>query len=121
VCEKAIKIALILGIPDGLITVEHVKWAMAASMRDAEEKVSAITIEDKSFSKADKLLASIMKAVKNNPGQTMAWISTRSAIIKYGKEEAEKAVNHLVARGDILVEDSSHKKTGEIIKRYRVK
>lgn len=121
VCEKAIKIALILGIPDGLITVEHVKWAMAASMRDAEEKVSAITIEDKSFSKADKLLASIYKAVKNKPGQTFAWIAARSNISKYGKEEVEKALAHMVARGDIRVEEDTNKKNLEILKRYYVR
>lgn len=119
VCEKAIKMALILGIGDGRITVEHVEWAMAASMRDAEEKVSAITIEDKSFSKLDKLVASISKAVKNKPGQTLAYIYSRSHIRNnYAKEDVIKAIDLMSSRGEIRVEDDVDKRNNEPLKRY---
>src|SRR5690606_10174236 len=98
---------------------EHVEWAMAASMRDAEEKVSAITIEDKSFSKLDKLIASIAKTIKNKPGQTLAYIYSRSHIRNnYAKEDVEKALGLMASRGEIKIEDDIDKRNGDPLKRY---
>jgi len=122
VCEKAIKMSLILGIADGEIDVEHVKWAMAASMRDVEEKVSAITIEDKSFSKSDKLVASILKCVKNKPGQTFSYIFGRSNIRgKYQREDVQKVITAMVQKNELRVQVDTDKRNGEKLERYFIR
>jgi hypothetical protein len=117
--EKVVKIALILGLADGEIDVEHVEWAMAASLRDIHEKVSSVTTNDESFSKGDRLASAIVAAVKSKPGASMAVILNRSTIRgKFNKEDVEKLVEKLASVGQIRKEDATHKQSGQPLPKF---
>lgn len=117
--EKVVKIALVLGVADGEIDVEHVQWAMAASLRDVEEKISAVTIEDQSFTKAERLAAAIQGALKSKPGATLAQVHNRSNIrSKYNKDDVETMLKKMAEGGIIRVEDGTDGRSGLPLKRY---
>lgn len=117
--EKVVKIALILGLADGEIDVEHVEWAMAASLRDIHEKVSSVTTNDESFSKGDRLASAIVAAVRSKPGASMAIILNRSTIRgKFNKEDVEKQVENLAKVGMIRKQDDIHKQSGQPLPKF---
>jgi hypothetical protein len=122
VYEKIVKIALVLGVADGKIDVEHVEWAVAASLKDVEEIVSAVRIDDQTFSKGDRLAAAIIGALKSKPGQTLAYISSRSNIsLKYQKEDVGKMLERLEKTGQIKIEESVDKRSGSPLLKYYLK
>lgn len=118
--EKIIKISTTLGVADGAIDVEHVSWATAMALRDIEEKIAAVTIQDDSFSKGDKLNMSIIKAVQSQDRMSLSQISNRSAMRKYRKEDVETAVNHLVGLKLLIEKVDTDKRNGKIINRYSI-
>lgn len=116
--EKVVKIALVLGVADGEIDVEHVQWAVAASLRDIEEKVSAVTIEDQSFSPQARLMETVSRAVKSKEGQTLNYLHGRSNLRKYRKEDVESALKSMIERGSIRQEEGADGRSGEPLMRY---
>lgn len=122
VFEKVVKVALVLGVADGEIDVEHVEWAFAAAIRDLHEKISAIKLNDEGFSKSDKLVEAIMAGLRAKPGSTSGVLFARSAIrLKFQREDLEKALKHLVVSKAITAKEETHARNGTKVVRYYVK
>lgn len=118
--EKVIKVALILGIPGGIIEREHVAWAMALAIRDMDEKTTAVTIEDKSFKASERLHAAILKAIKSKPGITMRVLHGWSNLRKYQKEDVEKATQTLKENGLLTIKDDIDRRNNSPLIRFYV-
>lgn len=117
--EKIIKLAVVMGAADGIIDVDHIAYATAMSLRDIHEKVQAVTIEDASFDRADKMMMTILRIVESNKqGMTMAQILNRSSFRKFRKEDVENGIRTLAENGKIRAQDDVDKRSGKPLVRY---
>lgn len=117
--EKIIKLATVMGAADGVIDVDHIAYATAMSLRDIHEKVQAVTIEDASFDRTDKLMMTIIRIVESNKqGMTMAQILNRSSFRKFRREDVENGVKTLAELGKLRKEDDIDKRSGKPLVRY---
>ncbi|WP_299313461.1 bifunctional DNA primase/polymerase [uncultured Halomonas sp.] len=100
--EQVAKISMVLAIPEGLRTVEHVKWAYALVMRDVEEKMKLAQSNDE-LDKQGALVGRILSTVTKEHGETLGRI--RNKCRAYRKEDVDEAVERLVAAGHLRKED----------------
>lgn len=119
--EMMAKISLILAIPSGLRTTEHVRWAYAMARRDCDQKINLAfsnmlsTRKDVS-SQSQALLSRIMDQIDPDHGETLGVLVNRNR--KYGKDDIEKALQHLMANDKVRVESTKHPFSGKVIKKF---
>ena len=76
--ELVSKVSLILAIPEGLRTVEHVRWAFALIRRDVTDKISLVTANDRQKdSPAVSLAMRILSLCGGDDGETAGVIRNR--------------------------------------------
>ena len=102
--EQVAKISMILAIPEGLRTVEHVRWAYALVRRDIEEKMK-LAHSNSAADKIDALASTIMTMVTSEHGETAGRIRNRCR--KYRREDVEKCLDKLVKAGHLRAEQTS--------------
>jgi hypothetical protein len=100
--EQVAKVSLILAIPSGLRTVEHVRWAFALVSRDIDEKIKLVTSNDEN-SKEDALIGKILATVTTEHGETAGRI--RNKCRAYRKEDVDEAINRLLESGHLRKEE----------------
>lgn len=97
--EMVLKVSLILAVPGGLRTKEHVLWAYAYIKRDIDQKITLAkaNIEESYKLSADSLSMKIMTLIDDEDGQTEGIILNRCR--KYKKEDVLKSLSLLQERG----------------------
>ncbi|MBV5333061.1 hypothetical protein JZU54_05830, partial [bacterium] len=100
--EQVSKVSLILAVPEGVRTEEHVRWAYALIKRDIESKMRLVTGNDRAV---------------DNP-ETLGVIVNR--LRKYKREDIEKCLGKMAEAGMITVEEEEHKFNKKQIKRYKL-
>lgn len=118
--EQVSKVSLILAIPEGVRTVEHVRWAYALIKRDIESKMRLVLANDNDKSDpARALLMTLLQMVDGPDGET-AGVIMRRLERKYKREDIQSALDKLVEGKKISAETSIHKYSKQKIVRYRL-
>ena len=118
--EQVSKVSLILAVPEGVRTVEHVRWAYALIKRDIESKMRLVLANDNDKSDpARALLMTLLQMVDGPDGETQGVIMRRLER-KYKREDVQEALDKLVEGKKILSEVSIHKYNKQKSVRYRL-
>lgn len=116
--ELVAKISFILSVPEGLRTAEHVRWAFALVKRDIEEKSRLVTANDREKdSPGVALHAKICNLCSGEEGETLGVIANN--LRRYKREEIEKVVDQMVARGTLSKIETKHPRNGKIFVRLK--
>ena len=102
--ELVAKVSYILAVPDGLRTVEHVRWAYALVKRDIDSKMHLVVSNSGDKSKANMALASAIAHLLGDEGMTIGILRNRLSR-KWKREEVDAMVAALTERGTIQQEE----------------
>lgn len=117
--EQVTKVSLILAIPEGVRTVEHVRWAFALIKRDLEAKMRLVTANDREVdAPALALRMRVEQMISGDEGETLNTIATR--LKKVRKEDIENCLRRMVDSGDAEAIESIHKYNKRKIVRYKL-
>jgi hypothetical protein len=118
--EQVSKVSLILAVPEGVRTVEHVRWAYALIKRDIESKMRLVLANDNDKSDpARALLMTLLQMVDGPDGET-AGVIMRRLERKYKREDIQSALDKLVDAKKITSETSIHKYNKQKSVRYKL-
>src|SRR5690625_2548826 len=79
--EQVAKVSMLLAIPEGLRTVEHVKWAFALVKRDIDEKMK-LAHENSADDKAQELDSRVMGYVTGEHGEVIERFITECRVFR---------------------------------------
>lgn len=96
--ELVSRVSMVLGMPSGLRTTEHIRWAFALIDRDVKGKMNS-TNATRTDNKADALMSRVMSLVDCETGMTIGVI--RNKCRSQRKEDVDKAVELLVEGGHL--------------------
>lgn len=113
--EQVAKISMILAIPEGLRTVEHVRWAYALVKRDVVDKMNLVN-SNNSEDKSDALASLIMGCVTSDHGETIGRIRNRCR--KYKKTDVDETIKRLVDAGRMRFEPMNKEGSGRKSEKY---
>lgn len=117
--EIAAKVSLILAIPEGVRTAEHVLWAYALAKRDCEEKIKLAYSTDAQTNPETETnghAAKILSLISTDHGETMGVICNRLRSIP--KERVRQIVDQLILAGEIIADEKPHKIKKTPVVRY---
>lgn len=95
--EIVSKVSLILAVPEGRRTSEHVRWAFALVKRDIEEKSRLVVANDADKTDPRKISADVMNLIAGD-GETLGVIKNRLRR-KYDAKDIEKTLEALTGKG----------------------
>jgi hypothetical protein len=98
------KISIILAIPSGVRTLEHVAWAEALARRDCDAKIR-MAVGTERQGKADGMAARILSLVDGAHGETEGVICNR--LRGEPREAVVALLAQMVERGVLRVEDTA--------------
>ena len=117
--ELVSKVSLILAVPGGSRTAEHVRWAFELVRQDVDAKTRLVTANDRQ--KDDPRLAlksAIANLIDQDDGNTIGVIFTR--LRKYQREDVTKALDEMVEAGLASMTDIPAGHRQKATKRYRL-
>lgn len=118
--EQVSKVSLILAIPEGVRTVEHVRWAYALILRDIQSKMRLVLANDSDKSDpARALLMTLLQMVDGPDGET-AGVIMRRLERKYKREDVQTALDKLVEGKKVSSETTIHKYNKQKSVRYKL-
>jgi hypothetical protein len=100
--EQVAKVSMLLAIPSGVRTVEHVQWALALVKRDVDEKIK-LAQSNNEDSKEDALIGRILSLMTKEHGETIGRI--RNKCRAYRPEDVDKCVKRLEEASMLSSED----------------
>ena len=112
--EQVAKLSMVLAIPEGLRTVEHVRWAYKLVRRDIEGKL-LLANANSSTDALDALASRIMGMVTVEHGETKDRIARGCR--KYARADVDRALGLLVEAGH-LVEHTETSGKGRPARKY---
>lgn len=115
--EQVAKISMVLAIPEGLRTTEHVRWAYKLVMRDVNEKMKLAQSNDVE-SKQDALVGRILSMVTPDHGETLGRIRNKTR--GYRKEDVDECVERLVEANYLIKEEIKPERGRPSVKFYGV-
>ena len=116
--EQVAKVSLILAVPGGIRTEEHVRWAYALIKRDIREKMDLVTANERvKDAPGEALQAKIRNLISDDDGERLGVIVNR--LRSYKKADIERCLELMVKAGTVEVMETKHKGNGSIVKRYR--
>lgn len=95
--ELVSKVSLILAIPSGLRTTEHVRWAFALVRKDIDDKARMVIANDRQKDDPKIAMASRIANIIDGDGETLAVICNRMR--QYRRADIEKVLADMVERG----------------------
>lgn len=116
--ELVSKVSLILAVPEGLRTAEHVRWAFALIRKDVEDKARMVIANDRAKDAPQQALAARIANIIDGDGETIGVI--RNRLRKNRKEDVDKALASMVAAGVALMEDRVNPGNGRKTQHYRL-
>lgn len=118
--EQVSKVSLILAIPEGIRTVEHVRWAYALVRRDILSKMRLVLANDSEKADPEKaLIMTILQMVDGPDGETLGVIANRLEK-KYKRADVEAVLKRLVEAKKVSVETTTHKYNKKTSFRYKL-
>lgn len=114
--ELVAKVSFILAAPEGVRTVEHVRWAYAYVKRDIETKVRAVTANDRVKDSPNLALRARLEGIIGTEGENFGTIINRCRNVK--RESVEACLNEMVKSGLVSVSENVHKYRKSVTKRY---
>ncbi len=105
--EMASKVSLILALPSGLRTAEHVRWAVALAKRDIGAKL-ALAQTNSASNDDERLAARIVSLVSVDHPETLAVLTNRCR--GFEKKHVEAVLAKLIESGHIEKEERPHGK-----------
>jgi phage/plasmid primase-like uncharacterized protein len=115
------KVSLILAVPEGLRSADHVRWAFALVKRDVEEKMRLVIGNDRAKdAPGEALQARIANAISGDDGETLAVIVNRlrmSAPAQRGRVEA--CIADMADNGAIEITETGKLYKGKPVLKYR--
>jgi hypothetical protein len=116
--EQVTKISLTLAVPEGVRTVEHVRYAFALVKSDLESKMRMVIANDRAVdAPAVAMRASIEQLISGQDGETLGVIVNR--LKKYRRDDIENCLKNLISKGLVVSEESVHKYNKKKIVRYK--
>lgn len=116
--ELVAKVSLLLAIPEGVRTAEHVRWAYALIKRDIDNKITT-THSNSASTQNEQMISRIMSLVDPSDGITLGRVVNRCS--KWKKEDVYDALAFMVERGLLRCEEASASRGGgRITKKYFV-
>lgn len=117
--ELAAKISLILAIPEGVRTVEHVRWAFALAKSDIERKLKlAYSNMAQKEDPGNSIAAKIQNIISVDHAESIGVIVNRCRPHK--REQVEQILSAMVSAGaveELITTNSTNKKE---VKKYRM-
>lgn len=113
--ELASKVSLLLAMPGGVRTAEHVRWAYALAKRDVDMKIK-MTYAQSHEEEDSGLAARVLSLVTKEHGETLGVICNR--LRSTPKAQVEALLNKMVESGMITVVESVHPKKKSRILKY---
>jgi Bifunctional DNA primase/polymerase, N-terminal/Primase C terminal 2 (PriCT-2) len=118
--ELIAKISFILAVPEGIRTVEHVRWAYALVRRDAEEKTRLVVGNDRVKDAPKTALVSRLESLlEREDGETFGVIVNKLRAFK--KEDIERTLQEMLRSGQAVLEESIHPRRKIKVKRFKLK
>lgn len=120
--EMVAKISIVLAVPSGLRTSEHVRWAYALARRDVDEKINLAYgnmmdgRKDKE-SQINALASKILDIASGEEGERMGVITNRCR--KWDRASVEGAIANLVKSGYLEEVQCVHAGNGKEYLKYR--
>jgi len=114
--ELVSKVSLILAVPEGRRTVEHVRWAFALVRRDIDDKARLVTSNDRVKDAPKLALRSKIANVIDGDGETLGVIANR--LRKYKREDIKKELDAMVSEGLAFREEFKAKVAGGLAERF---
>jgi len=115
--ELTAKISMILAIPEGVRTVEHVRWAYALIKKDIQQKI-LLTNSNSAPDKSEALASRIMGQISADHGETIGRL--RNKCRAYRKEDVDLCVEKLKESGYITEKEEPFGR-GRTTKKYFAK
>lgn len=114
--ELASKVSLLLAMPGGVRTAEHVRWAYALARRDVDMKIKMAYAQ--THEEADSgLAARVLSLVTKEHGETLGVINNR--LRSTPKDQVEALLAKMVEQGMLRVEEDQHKyNKKQLVKRF---
>jgi hypothetical protein len=117
--EQVSKISFILSVPEGVRTVEHVRWAFALVKKDLDTKMRMVTANDREKdAPALAMKARVGQLISGDTGETLGVIMNRMRGFK--KEDVEACLKKMVDRGEAVAEEATHPYNKKKIVRYKL-
>lgn len=118
--EQVSKVSLILAIPEGVRTVEHVRWAYALIKRDIESKMRLVLANDSDKTDPEKaLIMTILQMVDGPDGET-AGVIMRRLERKWKRPDIEACLKRMVDAKKVSMEVNIHKYNKQKSVRYKL-
>jgi hypothetical protein len=114
--EIVSKVSLILAVPEGRRTAEHVRWAFALIRRDVNDKARLVTANDRQKDSPVMALQARLLNLIGGDGMTIGVIFNRCRSHKRG--DVEKALAKLVENGLAFKDEEKSKSNGKPAVRY---
>jgi hypothetical protein len=118
--EQVSKVSLILAVPEGVRTVEHVRWAYALIRRDIQSKMRLVLANDNEKADPEKALVMTLLQMVDGPDGETAGVIMRRLERKYKRPDIEAALAMLVNGKKISEETSIHKYNKRKTVRYKL-
>ena len=118
--EQVSKVSLILAVPEGVRTVEHVRWAYALIRRDIQSKMRLVLANDNEKADPEKALVMTLLQMVDGPDGETAGVIMRRLERKYKRPDIEAALTMLANGKKISMETSIHKYNKRVTTRYKL-
>ncbi|HEY7883461.1 MAG TPA: hypothetical protein VIC08_00765, partial [Cellvibrionaceae bacterium] len=113
--ELAAKVSLILALPGGVRTAEHIRWAYALARRDVDSKIK-LTYSTEHSEESNGLAARVLSLVTHEHGETMGVICNR--LRGTPKPQVEALIKKMVDGGMIKAVELEHPRNKTKIIKY---
>lgn len=113
--EVASKVSLILALPEGLRTAEHVVWAVELAKKDVAGKL-LLAHGNASEDEIDRMAAKIISILSKDEPTTEGVLKNR--IRSYAKENGKAVLDKLVEAGHVVAVDTGKKRSGNPVMHY---
>jgi len=113
--ELAAKVSLILALPSGLRTAEHVRWAYALAKRDVEKKIQ-LAFSTENEEQDNGIAAKVMSLLDRDHGETEGVLLNR--LRRHPKEQVKAVLRQLVEKGMLRSEETKASNNKTCIRYY---
>lgn len=113
--EMAAKVSLILALPEGLRTAEHVTWAVELAKKDIGGKL-LLAHGNASEDDTDRMAAKIISVLSKDEPTTEGVIKNR--IRSYAKENGRAVLDKLAEVGHVVAIDTGKTRAGKPVMHY---
>jgi len=107
--ELVAKVSMLLGIPEGVRTAEHVRLAFAVVKRDVEEKIR-LAQSNSEPDRGGAMAAKMLSLVSTEHGETIGRLKNKMRA--YRPEDVQKMADSLVQAGRLKQQEVAASRSG---------